>query len=146
MIKRIAWGTIVLLLAGCLYFGGAMIFGAESGPGSAADPLVTKSYVDERFEALAGEPGQSMTFQVIVVEAGQSLYGKEGTELILRGGQATAIDNGVDGLSDLTSGRDIRQGTTISHNHLLLVPRDDGRGIACVKKSWVMVKGAYTIR
>jgi hypothetical protein len=66
--------------------------------------------------------------------------------LILRSGDAYAIDNGVDGLSDVTSAKDLKGGVTITANHLLLVPRADGRGIRAGSDLWVMVKGSYTIQ
>lgn len=121
-------------------------FGAESGAGTAADPVVTKSYVDQLFASVAEGTTASNVFEVVEVQAGSKLLGGGGTEMILRGGKATAIDNGKDGISDLTAGKDLKMNTTIALNHLLLIPKNDGRGIACSVKSWVMVKGAYTIQ
>ena len=133
-----------LLLGVALLAAAGSSFAADKGPGSAADPVVTKSYVDDLFESLQGSA--STGFVVVEVAAGEQLLGGDGTELILRGGKATVIDNGVDGVSDLTAGKDLKGGAAVAFNHLLLVPREDGRGIACQALSWVMVKGTYTLR
>ncbi|HCU08374.1 MAG TPA: hypothetical protein DF480_05345 [Clostridiales bacterium] len=144
MDKKVLTGALVLLIALGMVLNGAGIFGAESGAGTAADPVVTKSYVDELFASLSSG-SQSDRFQVVEVSAGAKLIGGAGTELIVRGGKATAIDNGIDGISDLTAGKDLKTGNAVSLNHLLLVPKDDGRGLYCEARSWVMVKGTYTI-
>ncbi|NCB41869.1 MAG: hypothetical protein EOM59_04540 [Clostridia bacterium] len=124
----------------------AVIFGSESGAGTAADPVVTKSYVDALFASISEGNSSAGAFQVVEVQAGAKLIGEAGTEMILRGGKATAIDNGKDGISDLTAGKDLKTGTSVSMNHLLLIPKDDGRGILCTIRSWVMVKGEYEIQ
>jgi len=144
MVKKASTGALILLVALSMVLHGTGVFGAESGAGTAADPVVTKSYVDELFASLSDAP-QSGSFQVVEVSAGVKLIGGAGTELILRGGKATAIDNGIDGISDLTAGKDLKTGNAVSFNHLLLVPKDDGRGLYCEARSWVMVKGTYTI-
>ena len=113
----------------------ALVYASGDAPGSAEDPIVSKSYVDAR-----------TTFSPIELTEGQRLIGGEGAEFILRSGEATAIDNGQNGVSDLTSGTDLMTGNVVLPNHLLLVPRDDGRGITAVTEIWVMVRGDYTIR
>ena len=55
------------------------------------------------------------------------------------------VDNGANGVSDLTSGIDLMTGMQVETNHLLLVPRDDGRGILVSTEAWVMVRGDYII-
>lgn len=124
----------------------AAVFAETYDPGSAEDPVVTKSYVDAQIAALKSSGGTATVFEPINVKAGQKLIGGAGTELILRSGDAYAIDNGVDGLSDVTSAKDLKGGVTITANHLLLVPRADGRGIRAGSDLWVMVKGSYTIQ
>lgn len=144
MNKKAVSGALILLVALGIALSGGGIFGADSGAGTATDPVVTKSYVDELFASLSID-AHSVSFEVVEVDAGTKLIGGAGAELILRGGKATAIDNGIDGLSDLTAGRDLKTGNAVSLNHLLLVPKEDGRGLYCETRSWVMVKGAYTL-
>ncbi len=151
--------SIVILLAAAVILAAACfaaVYGAGATPGSAGDPVVTKSYVDKMVESLreeiqagaevpavSGETG----FIVVTVDAGKSLFGREGTMLILRGGAATIIDNVTkDGVSDLTSGTNLSGGTSITKNHLLLIPRDDGRGMRCERLCYVMVSGDYYIQ
>ena len=133
---------------------GVIVFATGSEAGTSADPVVTKSYVDalynklsEKLSSASSSPAssESSSFVVVEVQAGQKVIGGEGTEMVLRGGSATAIDNGVDGISDLTTGKDLKSPTKIEKNHLLLVPRDDGRGISCSTHAYVMVKGGYTV-
>ncbi len=124
--------TIVLTLAA---FFTLIVFGDTGSPGSEGDPLVTKSYVDE-----------AVSYTPVQLNAGQILIGGEGTEIILRSGIATAIDNGANGVSDITAGADLMTGADIGLNHLLLIPRDDGRGITAVTEIWVMVRGNYTVK
>jgi len=103
--------------------------------GGADDPVVTRSYVESR-----------VSFTAIELMEGQRLIGGDGTEIILRSGEATAIDNGYNGVSNLTLGIDLMTGNEVGENHLLLVPRGDGRGITAVTDVWVMVRGNYTIQ
>jgi hypothetical protein len=143
--KAASWTLVAALVLSIVVYSAGGATGAESGPGSAADPVVTKSYVDELFASLSGGM-QAEAFIAVEIEKGKKLLGGAGTELILRTGDATAIDNGTNGISDLTSGKDLMQGAPIAKNHLLLVPREDGRGIACKQNCWVLVKGAYTVQ
>lgn len=118
---------------------------ATADPGSESDPLVTKSYVDNLIAQIKGTGGASDSYEAILITAGQKLIGNEGTEIILRSGEATAIDNGANGVSDITAGKDLMTGNWVNPNHLLLVPRSDGRGIAASTDIWVMVRGSYNI-
>ena len=129
--------TFIMAIIAALVLGmlcGYAVFGASDGPGTDSDPLVSKSYVDTK-----------LTYTPIQLTAGQKLIGKEGTEIILRSGEATAIDNGANGISDITAGTDLMTGKQVALNHLLLVPRDDGRGITAVTDIWVMIRGDYEI-
>jgi len=126
--------------------------------GSEEDPLVTRSFVEENF-ARKGEVDydfdipESTTFQVVDVKPGQFLEGKEGTEIILRAGNAKIVsktfpDGTVNGLADLSTGEDLTSGAVPS-NHLLLVPRSDGRGVMAESYAYdviFLVKGDYEIK
>ncbi|MHC1721624.1 MAG: hypothetical protein AB9836_00315 [Aminipila sp.] len=125
--------SIVTILV--MVLGISFAMAATNQPGSESDPVVTKSYVDSR-----------TSYSPISLTAGQKLIGGEGAEIILRSGEATAIDNGANGVSDLTIGTDLMTGSQVVTNHLLLVPRNDGRGIKAVTDIWVMVRGTYTVQ
>ncbi len=134
---------------------------AYSEPGTESDPLISLSYLEEKLDELKdyidskvannGEqiPSNPSDNSLVVVELfnGQMLIGDAGSEIILRSGSATAITSPSGGLSDVTAGTDITEGKPIPANHLLIIPRSDGRGIFVTKNStFVMVRGGYTIR
>ncbi|NSW90382.1 MAG: hypothetical protein HPY74_06855 [Firmicutes bacterium] len=88
-------------------------------------------------------------FEVVELEPGQKIILGDSAEVILRAGKALAIagEKG-DGLADITT--DSKNNNLVTEdivplNHLLLVSRDDGRGIKAVTKVWVLVKGNYRI-
>lgn len=161
-IKRIGIiiGTVLMLLGATVVF---------SEPGSYSDPLVTsgyvdmkieqlKSYINEKFSGIDENFNKEGSWQVVEVQADKSLVCKDGTEIILRSGQCESIskittifENGIEqtidnGLTDVTDGKDLKMGTNIPQDHLLIVPRDDGRGVYCISKSFFLVKGDYEIK
>jgi hypothetical protein len=112
---------------------------ADGAPGSESDPVVTKSYVDKQLAEAGG------IFVPLELAAGKRIIGGAGTEIILRSGEAAAIGNESNGISDLTDGADLQTGAAVQRDHLLLVPREDGRGLSATSDVWLMVRGPYTI-
>ncbi|MDD2573510.1 MAG: hypothetical protein WCS98_06380 [Bacillota bacterium] len=92
------------------------------------------------------ESTAAAVLEVVNVPAGKTLTGYAGTEIVLRGGKATAVQSQLGGLADLTGARDIGQGQIIPDNHLLLIPRTDGRGVKAETDCIFMVKGRYDIQ
>jgi hypothetical protein len=127
----------VLALAGAMiasWQGG--LLASSSEPGSEQDPLVSRSYVD-----------QYVQIQVVTLAPGRRLEAMSGgTEMILRAGTARAVSSPAGGLVDATAGRDLGGGATVPPNHLLIVPRADGRGVTAVTETILMVRGAYAVR
>jgi hypothetical protein len=101
--------------------------------------VVTLSYIKEIFKP-------EITFKVVEVPAGKTLYGEAGTEIVLRMGKGNIVATTKGGVADLTSGYDLSDGTEIPPNHHLIVPVDDGRGIKVTEKTLVLVKGGYAIK
>ena len=128
MKRKLVFAAAIVLLLGV----GAIVYAVT--PGSAEDPVVSRSYVHAR-----------TSFSPVELMEGQRLIGGEGAEIILRSGVARVIAGGYNGVSDLTSGRDLLSGYWVYPNHLILVPRDDGRGILAETDGWVMVRGDFTI-
>ncbi|WP_305023727.1 hypothetical protein [Paenibacillus lacisoli] len=141
---------------------------ATSQPGTADDPVVTKSYVDQQIQnALSGKtpstpstttPSTPSTtpaapadtsYKIVDVKPGQKLMAASGAEFIVRAGKAVIISDAANGVADLTGGQDLTDGTAIYTNHLLLFPRE-GRGITTQDGQKyglvVMVRGGYTIQ
>ena len=104
-------------------------------PGTTEDPLVTKSYLE-----------QMTSFRIVNVPAGKSVFGADGTEMILRMGTCNIIGTQKGGVSDVTMGFDLADGTVVQGNHLLIVPVNDGRGVRTQTDCILMIKGGYEIR
>ncbi|WP_317367189.1 hypothetical protein [uncultured Tyzzerella sp.] len=132
--------------------------------GGSDDPLVAKSYVDDKInqvlEVINTTVGSNVgnkptntnvqisgnSFKPVLVEVGQTIYGKEGTELILRSGKGNAVVPGKEGIANITNGIELRNKNTVNKNHFLIIPRDDGRGVKVTEKAWFLVKGDYEIK
>lgn len=133
------------LLAICVVFLFATtIYAVSAQPGTEDDPLVSKSYVDAQIAAMKSAAGSN--FAVVHVDAGKKVVGGEGTEMIVRAGEAIVYAEGSNGVADLTTGEDLRTGQEAKLNHLLLIPRGDGRGITAGSELYIMVRGSYTIQ
>jgi hypothetical protein len=162
--KRPSWKKVIGISAilGALYIGTTASANTVL-PGSVDDPLITKSYLDEQVAKIkselltqlgqdgggTGSPGTPEITSTLVVEkleTGQSLIAGAGAEFIVRTGHAVGImSKDGNGIPDVTDGTDIK-GTKVPLNHLLLFPRDDGRGIKVIKgPSHIMIRGSYEI-
>ena len=143
-----------------------------AAPGDQPDPLVAMSILDDRINGVNaridqlsaiiqamqngrptdyntstdGQPtGGAASYTPVSASAGQIILGGEGMEIILRSGSAAALCPGTNGLSDLTAGTDIPDGMALAQNHLLIVPRADGRGVKVLTDAWFLIKGGYSI-
>jgi hypothetical protein len=182
MIKKII--PVICALSAVLLMYNAFL--SASAPGSASDPLVSKSYVDERIDQIlnllsganfnqsgtsTNQPdteaivaivvsrlehlyGDRLTGQAtsafssyvpVFAQSGQIILGGEGTEIILRSGSADGFCHGTNGLVDITSGQEIFNGQPLGINHLIIIPRDDGRGVIIRNDAWFIIKGSYRI-
>ncbi|WP_211749605.1 hypothetical protein [Paenibacillus sp. Marseille-Q4541] len=170
--KRI-WklGMATIAVGGGIWIGSVMNISADgasvtSQPGTADDPVVTKSYVDQAIKnAVQGgggntkptEPAEPSTpessagdeLKIVVVKPGQRLIAGAGTEFIVRSGKAVIYSEDANGVADLTEGADLGNGKSITNNHLLSFPRE-GRGIEVQEGNkynlTVMVRGTYKIQ
>lgn len=145
--KTIIAVTVIAALAG-----GTLVL-AE--PGDTDDPVVTKSYIVDVVvpqlkayveQKVSGGTADSYndTFSVVEVKAGQDVIFDAGAEFILRKGQGVIIGSELGGIADTTYGYDLGGGTEVPANHLLIVPRGDGRGFTASNDVIVMVKGGYS--
>ncbi len=124
-----------ILLVTTSFLAGRAAASPAAAPGTEGDPLVARSYVDSLFR-----------WRLVVVPAGRDLIGSEGTEIILRAGQARVIASQAGGLADVTAGVDRKEQEAVRANHLLVVPRSDGRGLRAVTEVILLVRGEYEIR
>ncbi|MEO3947256.1 hypothetical protein [Gorillibacterium sp. CAU 1737] len=149
MQKKWTYAAATVLLGAAVFVGSSLssFTKADSAvqPGSADDPVVTKSYVDQAVRSAGGTGGASAAVTNVTLSAGQVLIGNAGTEFIVRTGSTKAYSKDGSGIPDLTDGKDLTDGVGVPKNHLLLFPRD-GRGVTAVTTSIVMVRGSYTIK
>lgn len=153
-LQRLAVIGLVAVFSVASFFFGRQSMAQGNEPGTPADPIVSKSYVDTNFAskdyvdttfAKKSDGGGTATLQAVELKTGQTLTAEAGTELIMRSGKAVVITS-TDGIPDITGGKDLTRGLSAPLNHLLIVPRSDGRGIRALADSWVMVRGAFTIK
>ena len=161
MTKKMKLGMIML----ATLVVGSSVYAAKGDAGSSNDPLVTKSYVDSKvtqlqktvevqasmIDLLTQEINnmgkeESSRYEVVTVPAGQSIVGKQGTEIIVRSGNGQVLASDGGGLQDMTEGTDLLGGSEIPKYHLVIIPREDGRGIYATKDLIVMVRGGYNIQ
>ncbi len=156
--KKVLVLTLILLLAFS-----TVIFAA---PGDTSDPIVVLSYLNEQIEALiskykledidemqkqidnldsSGGSSSSMALEIVEIRDGEKIIAGSGSELILRGGEAVIIGSEMGGISDVTLGKDFVSGMSVVPNHLMIVPRDDGRGVYAEKYAIFMVRGTYEV-
>ncbi|WP_313885402.1 hypothetical protein [Desulfallas sp. Bu1-1] len=147
MKKYIAVLGLTGLLAGAaLGFAGLATAAREDEtPGSVNDPLVTKSFVEEyvrEYFNQAGSPAgpASRGWALSELEPGEEFTGNAGMELIVRSGRAVVVDPTGSGISDLTDGKNVLAGQVAQNNHLLLIPRADGRGVKAEKPTVIMYR------
>lgn len=149
--KRFLVG-LISIIAGVMMVMGS-VYAADAG--SESDPLVSKSYVDDKIEQVlakigsgssSGSTAVSSAFTPVSVAVGKTIIGGEGTEIILRAGKANVVISGSEGITDATTGQTLYNGHKATLNHLTIIPRADGRGYKVTEAAWFLVKGSYTIQ
>lgn len=158
----------ILIIAVILTFAlTSVIFAA---PGDSNDPIVVLSYLNDRLEDLIekyslddieeikeqindiggsteapGNATPSLALDVVEIKTGEKIICGAGTEIILRGGEAKIIGSELGGLTNVTLGKDFVTGMDVVPNNLLIVPRDDGRGVYTDSYAIFMVRGSYEV-
>lgn len=160
------WGLrlAVLVLISCFAMSGVSL---AVEPGSASDPLVTLSYLNETFlgqimtqveqkitarnsqllQQMGGVSGStaSASFTVVTLTKGQVLTGDIGCEVMLRVGSASCVSPSNPGLIDETSAVTLNNGGALTANHLYMMTIE-GRGVkAGADTTKLLVRGTYTI-
>lgn len=144
----------------------------SAAPGDSNDPIVVLSYLNQRLTNLVSEykldtistlstqvkdlqeklkstnNGQSTNapkLEIVEIHENEKLIAEEGTELILRGGEAFIIASELGGLTNVTKGKDFVADMSVPANNLLIVPRSDGRGVYTNNYAIFMVRGTYEV-
>jgi|YelNatPaOPRAMG01_1025707.scaffolds.fasta_scaffold00751_29 hypothetical protein len=134
--KGLALFLIAVFTFGLVLFVGQATAQSD-GPGSADDPLITKSYLD-----------QFLIPQVLELKAGQAIIGQAGTQFVVRVGSTYCLADPATtkgGIADLTGGVDIKHMEPVPLNHHLVIPRSDGRGLLAQTDVVLLVWGQYQI-
>ena len=144
---------VLLVICGALN----VTLSAAAEAGSADDPLVTLSYLNETFmddimdrvdEKIAQRDAQSGTasgFAVVTLSSGQTLVGDIGCEVMLRVGSAVCVASSAPGLIDETTAGTLNNGGALVQNHLYMMTIE-GRGVkAGSDTTKLLVRGSYTI-
>ena len=116
----------------------------DESPGVTTDPVES----DQPEQGGVQNPESSSSgsgFHVIELKKGETLTGYQNTEIVVRAGEVKTVIPGENGISDLTAGHDLLNDAWIQRNHLLIVPRSDGRGVTAVTDAFVMIQGSYKI-
>ncbi|QSX06120.1 hypothetical protein JYG23_01245 [Sedimentibacter sp. zth1] len=165
--KKIILLVLVIALVLCLPI--------SADPGDNTDPIIVLSYLNQRINELVSQykldkieeiqktteenqatidelnkklensDESTTTLEVVNLAAGEKLIAGAGVEIILRAGTVTAIASDLGGLSDVTLASDIKQDVEIQKNHLIIVPRNDGRGVLAQTDAILMVRGSYIV-
>jgi hypothetical protein len=122
-------------------------------PGTQQDiPTITDDFLnfliqDITRSVLAQLSAPSFVYVPVGATAGQVIIGAEGTEIILRSGEAIIFSEVADGLVNVTTGTEVFHNDIVAHNNLLIVPRGDNRGVFITSDSaWFIIRGEYWIR
>ena len=119
------------VLAGAVLFCSGMTVGAATGePGSASDPLITKSYLEAQLKNAGGG------YECITLSKGDALSLSQGAQVVLYSG--TAKIKGT--LLDTTAGSLAEAGKTAEKYHAYLAPAD-GSGFTAVTTCVIFLSG-----
>lgn len=139
--------ALTMLLVSAL----ATVTVAAAEAGSAGDPLVTLSYLNETFlpkilsqvqQKTSG--GGGSVFEAVSIPKGQALTLGVGAEVMLRAGTAVCAAGSAPGLIDETSGGSLNNGGALVQNHLYMATVE-GRSVKASADARVMVRGSYSV-
>lgn len=126
--KRLYITGASVLLGAVLFCSGVTVGAATGEPGSAGDPLITKSYLD----AQLADTG----YTCVTLQKGEKLTLKQGGQVILYTGNASV--NGT--LIDTTVGKLVSSGIKGEKYHTYLVPAD-GSGFTADSTCVIFLSG-----
>lgn len=172
---KLKFKIICAALCAAALVGAAYAAAGTGAAGSAGDPLVTLSYLTQRFTpqveqkmdelvkakaeeltrqfnaALSGAApsapsgGSSSLFTVVTLSQGQALVGDVGCEVMLRVGSAVCEADNATGLIDVTDGTVLANGGQLAQNHLYMVTISSRSVRASAGTVKVLARGSYTI-
>ncbi len=148
---------IALCIAAALAVGTGAVAYARSTYGTEDDPLITLSYLQERFKPQimdeveellgSGTAGSSPqgSFAVVTLSRGQTLTGQAGCQVMLRIGSSQAAGSDYPALIDTSTGGELADGGAMVKNHLYMVTISGNGLMASSDGTKVLVSGEYSI-
>lgn len=119
------------MLTGTVLFCSGMTVGAATAePGSAGDPLITRSYLEAQLENVTGG------YECITLKKGETLSLVQGGQMILYTGSASVTGS----LIDITEGSVSVAGAKAQKYHSYLAPAD-GSGVTAEATCVIFVSG-----
>lgn len=166
-------GAIVTL---CMAFGVGVFVGASTNkaePGSSGDPLITKSYLEQRLTELGKTTTSSSSteeikalqqenenlkkqvqtlqqeiekqkFKKVTIKKGKSLVVKYGSQFVFYSGQASFKTTNNSYIVDLTKQEHVANGASATMYHNYLIRSQSS--LVAVKDAVVYVRGNYTVQ
>lgn len=126
------WMTGAAVLTGAVLFCSGMTVGAATNePGSAGDPLITRSYLEQQLEQMGSG------YECITVKKGETVSLAQGSQVILYSGTASITGN----LIDVTAGSLSSAGKKAEKYHSYLVPAD-GSGFTAEATCVIFLSGS----
>lgn len=86
-------------------------------------------------------------YEIVRATQGMKVLAGGSCDIMLRSGTALAIAPlASQGLSDYTTGSEVLNNEEIVINHMMLIPRGDGRGILITsEEAYIMIRGTYAL-
>lgn len=123
--------TGAAVLAGTVLFCSGMTVGAATNePGSAGDPLITRSYLEQQLENFSGG------CECITLKKGETLSLAQGSQVVLYTGSASITGNMI----DTTAGSLALAGNKAEKYHSYLTPAD-GSGFTAESTCVIFLSG-----
>lgn len=126
VLTQVFVSALVVLSLACFVHASA----SAQEPGTTADPLVSKSYLDQFFR-----------FHSLIVPSGQKLPLQQGALLVVRSGKCRFSAAKGKSLLDLTEGKEVSAGSILPLHHLLLVPDTGELQLEALAISHLMAQG-----
>ena len=102
--------------------------------------------VDQALLESAGSASQTKdVWKVVRINAGQTLKGQVGCQMLLRFGDAVVVAESEPGLINLTSSNELRTGAALAKNNLYMVTIKNN-GIKATANATLLICGEYTVQ
>lgn len=128
--KKLRITGVAVLIAATLFCSGMTVGAATNEPGSAGDPLITKSYLEAQLKTVGSG------YECLTMKKGESFSFVQGSQVILYTGTASVMGS----LIDSTEGTLVSAGSLVQRYHSYLVPAD-GSGFTAETTCVIFLSG-----